>query len=48
MVSVLCVFLIANLSIVQGDLWRARGLNREALPELRHQRVGILFEGITV
>jgi LuxR family maltose regulon positive regulatory protein len=41
----MCLSNLANLSIVQGDLWRARGLNREAL-ELA-QRVGNpLFEAL--
>ncbi|WP_298187445.1 LuxR C-terminal-related transcriptional regulator [uncultured Pseudomonas sp.] len=42
----MCLSSLANLAIVQGDLWRARGLNREAL-ELA-QRVGNpLFEALT-
>ena len=41
----LCLTTLANLAMTQGDLWRARGLNREAL-ELA-QRVGNpLFEGL--
>lgn len=41
----MCLSSLANLAIVQGDLWRARGLNREAL-ELA-QRVGNpLFEAL--
>ncbi|WP_439886110.1 LuxR C-terminal-related transcriptional regulator [Pseudomonas sp. MBLB4123] len=41
----MCLSTLANLAIVQGDLWRARGLNREAL-ELA-QRVGNpLFEAL--
>ncbi|MFP6847369.1 MAG: LuxR C-terminal-related transcriptional regulator [Pseudomonas sp.] len=42
----MCLSSLANLAIARGDLWRARGLNREAL-ELA-QRVGNpLFEGLT-
>ncbi len=42
----MCLSSLANLAIVQGDMWRARGLNREAL-ELA-QRVGNpLFEALT-
>ncbi|MET1078295.1 MAG: LuxR C-terminal-related transcriptional regulator [Pseudomonas sp.] len=42
----MCLSTLANLAIVRGDLWRARGLNREAL-ELA-QRVGNpLFEALT-
>ena len=41
----MCLSTLANLAIVRGDLWRARGLNREAL-ELA-QRVGNpLFEAL--
>ena len=41
----MCLSSLANLAIVQGDLWRARGLNREAL-ELA-QRIGNpLFEAL--
>lgn len=41
----MCFSTLANLAIVQGDMWRARGLNREAL-ELA-QRVGNpLFEAL--
>jgi LuxR family maltose regulon positive regulatory protein len=41
----MCLSSLANLAIVQGDMWRARGLNREAL-ELA-QRVGNpLFEAL--
>ncbi|NQD92774.1 helix-turn-helix transcriptional regulator [Pseudomonas sp. CrR25] len=41
----MCLSTLANLAVVQGDLWRARGLNREAL-ELA-QRVGNpLFEAL--
>lgn len=41
----MCLSTLANLAIVHGDLWRARGLNREAL-ELA-QRVGNpLFEAL--
>ncbi|MEX6503585.1 LuxR C-terminal-related transcriptional regulator [Pseudomonas zhanjiangensis] len=41
----LCLITLANLAMTRGDLWRARGLNREAL-ELA-QRVGNpLFEGL--
>ncbi|MBU1329500.1 MAG: LuxR C-terminal-related transcriptional regulator [Gammaproteobacteria bacterium] len=42
----MCLSTLANLAIVEGDLWRARGLNRESL-ELA-QRVGNpLFEALT-
>ena len=42
----LCLSTLSNLAVVQGDLWRARGLNRDAL-ELA-QRVGNpLFEALT-
>lgn len=41
----LCLTTLANLAMAKGDLWRARGLNREAL-ELA-QRIGNpLFEGL--
>ncbi|MHA6492735.1 LuxR C-terminal-related transcriptional regulator [Pseudomonas borbori] len=41
----MCLSTLSNLAIVQGDLWRARGLNREAL-ELA-QRIGNpLFEAL--
>ncbi|AYC31764.1 helix-turn-helix transcriptional regulator [Pseudomonas cavernae] len=41
----MCLSTLANLAVVRGDLWRARGLNREAL-ELA-QRVGNpLFEAL--
>lgn len=41
----LCLSTLSNLAVVQGDLWRARGLNRDAL-ELA-QRVGNpLFEAL--
>ncbi|WP_277373908.1 LuxR C-terminal-related transcriptional regulator [Pseudomonas sp. AA-38] len=41
----MCLACLANLAVVRGDLWRARGLNRDAL-ELA-QRVGNpLFEAI--
>ncbi|UTW06907.1 LuxR C-terminal-related transcriptional regulator [Pseudomonas benzenivorans] len=41
----MCLSTLANLAVVHGDLWRARGLNREAL-ELA-QRVGNpLFEAL--
>ncbi|WP_322980977.1 LuxR C-terminal-related transcriptional regulator [Pseudomonas sp. C11] len=41
----MCLANLANLAVVRGDLWRARGLNRDAL-ELA-QRVGNpLFEAI--
>ena len=29
--ALLCLSTLANLAVVRGDLWRARGLNREAL-----------------
>ena len=41
----MCLSSLANLAIVQGDLWRARTLNREALDSA--QRVGNpLFEAL--
>jgi len=41
----MCLSTLANLAVVQGDLWRARGFNREGL-ELA-QRIGNpLFEGL--
>ena len=41
----LCLFNLANLAVVQGDLWRARGLNREAL-ELAQRQGNPLFEAL--
>lgn len=40
----LCLSTLANLAVVKGDLWRARGLNREAL-ELAQRQGNPLFEG---
>jgi LuxR family maltose regulon positive regulatory protein len=41
----MCLSTLANLAVVQGDLWRARGFNRDGL-ELA-QRIGNpLFEGL--
>jgi LuxR family maltose regulon positive regulatory protein len=39
----LCLATLANLAVVRGDLWRARGLNREAL-ELAQRQENPLFE----
>jgi LuxR family maltose regulon positive regulatory protein len=39
----LCLSTLANLAVVRGDLWRARGLNREAL-ELAQRQDNPLFE----
>ncbi|WP_068829398.1 LuxR C-terminal-related transcriptional regulator [Pseudomonas sp. BMS12] len=39
----LCLSTLANLAMVRGDLWRARGLNREAL-ELAQRQANPLFE----
>ncbi|MDD0841932.1 LuxR C-terminal-related transcriptional regulator [Pseudomonas sp. Gutcm_11s] len=39
----LCLSTLANLAVVRGDLWRARGLNREAL-ELAQRHGNLLFE----
>ncbi|WP_240008821.1 LuxR C-terminal-related transcriptional regulator [Aquipseudomonas campi] len=39
----LCLSTLANLAVVSGDLWRARGLNREAL-ELAQRQGNPLFE----
>ena len=39
----LCLSVLANLAVTQGDLWRARGLNREAL-ELAQRQGNALFE----
>ena len=36
---------LANLAVVRGDLWRARGLNREAL-ELAQRHGNLLFEAL--
>lgn len=41
----LCLSTLANLAVVDGDLWRARGLNREAL-ELAQRQGNPLFEGL--
>ncbi|WP_417660403.1 LuxR C-terminal-related transcriptional regulator [Pseudomonas sp.] len=40
-----CLSILANLAIVQGDLWRARGLNRDAL-ELAQRIANPLFEAL--
>lgn len=39
----LCLSTLANLAMVRGDVWRARGLNREAL-ELAQRQANPLFE----
>lgn len=39
----LCLSTLSNLAMVRGDLWRARGLNREAL-ELAQRQANPLFE----
>nr|WP_298139153.1 LuxR C-terminal-related transcriptional regulator [uncultured Pseudomonas sp.] len=41
----MCLSTLANLAVVQGDLWRARGLNREAL-ELAQRMGNPLFEAL--
>lgn len=41
----LCLITLANLAMTKGDLWRARGLNREAL-ELAQRTGNPLFEGL--
>src|SRR3990167_935256 len=41
----MCLFTLANLAMTKGDLWRARGLNREAL-ELAQRVDNPLFEGL--
>ncbi len=41
----LCLSTLANLAMVHGDLWRARGLNREAL-ELAQRQSNPLFEAL--
>ncbi len=41
----LCLSTLANLAVVRGDLWRARGLNREAL-ELAQRQANPLFEAL--
>ncbi|MBB2494640.1 LuxR C-terminal-related transcriptional regulator [Aquipseudomonas ullengensis] len=41
----LCLSTLANLAVVRGDLWRARGLNREAL-ELAQRQGNPLFEAL--
>ena len=41
----LCLSTLANLAVVRGDLWRARGLNREAL-ELAQRHGNLLFEAL--
>ncbi|PYC28572.1 helix-turn-helix transcriptional regulator [Aquipseudomonas alcaligenes] len=41
----LCLSTLANLAVVRGDLWRARGLNREAL-ELAQRQSNPLFEAL--
>ncbi|MES2820403.1 MAG: LuxR C-terminal-related transcriptional regulator [Pseudomonadota bacterium] len=42
----MCLSTLANLAIVHGDLWRARGLNREAL-ELAQRVDNPLFEALS-
>ncbi|MBM7060139.1 helix-turn-helix transcriptional regulator [Pseudomonas sp. UL073] len=41
----MCLSTLANLAVVKGDLWRARGLNREAL-ELARRVGNPLFEAL--
>ena len=41
----MCLACLANLAVVRGDLWRARGLNRDAL-ELAQRFGNPLFEAI--
>ena len=41
----MCLSTLANLAVVHGDLWRARGLNREAL-ELAQRMGNPLFEAL--
>ncbi|WXL24943.1 LuxR C-terminal-related transcriptional regulator [Ectopseudomonas mendocina] len=41
----MCLSTLSNLAVVQGDLWRARGLNRDAL-ELAQRVSNPLFEGL--
>lgn len=41
----MCLSTLANLAVVRGDLWRARGLNREAL-ELAQRVDNPLFEAV--
>jgi LuxR family maltose regulon positive regulatory protein len=41
----MCLSTLANLSIAEGDLWRARALNREAL-ELAQRVANPLFEAL--
>ncbi len=41
----MCLSTLANLAMVEGDLWRARGLNREAL-ELAQRIDNPLFEAL--
>ncbi|ARS50467.1 LuxR C-terminal-related transcriptional regulator [Ectopseudomonas hydrolytica] len=41
----MCLSTLANLAMVRGDLWRARGLNREAL-ELAQRIDNPLFEAL--
>lgn len=41
----LCLSLLGNIALVRGDLWKARGLNREAL-ELAQRGANPLFESL--
>lgn len=41
----MCLFTLANLAVAKGDLWRARGFNREAL-ELAQRVDNPLLEGL--
>ncbi|MDH4652441.1 LuxR C-terminal-related transcriptional regulator [Pseudomonas sp. JS3066] len=41
----LCLSLLGNIALVRGDLWRARGLNREAL-EMAQRGANPLFESL--
>ncbi|WP_271410803.1 LuxR C-terminal-related transcriptional regulator [Pseudomonas sp. Q1-7] len=41
----LCLSLLGNIAVVRGDLWRARGLNREAL-EMARRGANPLFESL--
>ncbi|MFZ6045244.1 LuxR C-terminal-related transcriptional regulator [Pseudomonas sp. CR3202] len=41
----LCLSLLGNIAVVRGDLWRARGFNREAL-EMARRGANPLFESV--
>ncbi|WP_242443171.1 LuxR C-terminal-related transcriptional regulator [Pseudomonas sp. LFM046] len=41
----MCLSLLSNVSLVRGDLWRARGFNREAL-EMAQRGANPLFEAL--